>query len=65
MKRITLDNPESFAKVARIRKKRNSRAKIVPNPFGGVNTHLWSNEAYIVGIVPVVVPSYSLQTWNG
>ena len=33
--------------------------KIVPNPFGGVNTHLWSNGAYIVGIVPVVRPTYS------
>ena len=34
--------------------------EIVPNPFGGVNTHLWRNEAYIVGIVPVVRPAYSL-----
>ena len=33
--------------------------KIVPNPFGGVNTHLWSKEAYVVGIVPVVRPAYS------
>jgi hypothetical protein len=65
MKRITLDNPQSFAKVARIRKKRNSKVKILPNPFGGVNTHLWSNEAYIVGIVPVVVPSYSPHRRNG
>ena len=35
--------------------------EIVPNPFGGVNTHLWRNEAYIVGIVPVVRPAYSLE----
>jgi len=39
--------------------------EIVPNPFGGVNTHLWSNEAYIVGIVPVVRPAYSTQKKNG
>jgi len=36
--------------------------EIVPNPFGGVNTHLWRNEAYIVGIVPIVRPAYSSQT---
>ena len=35
--------------------------EIVPNPFGGVNTHLWRNEAYIVGIVPVVRQAYSLE----
>ena len=35
--------------------------EIVPNPFGGVNTHLWRNEAYIVGIVPVDRPTYSLE----
>ena len=39
--------------------------EIVPNPFGGVNTHLWRNEAYIVGIVPVVRPAYSPQLKNG
>jgi len=39
--------------------------KILPNPFGGVNTHLWSKEAYIVGIVLVVCPAYSLQKRNG
>ena len=39
--------------------------KILPNPFGGVNTHLWRNEAYIVGIVPVVRPAYSPQIRNG
>ena len=39
--------------------------EIVPNPFGGVNTHLWRNEAYIVGIVPVVRPAYSPQPRNG
>jgi len=33
--------------------------EIVPNPFGGVNTHLWSKEAYIVGIVPLIRPAYS------
>lgn len=39
--------------------------EIVPNPFGGVNTHLWSKEAYVVGIVPVVRPAYSPQPRNG
>ena len=39
--------------------------EIVPNPFGGVNTHLWRNEAYIVGIVPVVRPAYSSRTRDG
>ena len=35
--------------------------KILPNPFRGVNTHLWSKEAYIIGIVLVVRPAYSSQ----
>jgi hypothetical protein len=48
-------------KVARRHEERNFRVEIVPNPFGGVNTHLWRNEAYIVGIVPVVRPAYSLK----
>ena len=48
-------------KVARRHEERNLRVEIVPNPFGGVNTHLWRNEAYIVGIVPVVRPTYSLE----
>ena len=48
-------------KVARRHKERNIRVEIVPNPFGGVNTHLWRNETYLVGIVPVVRPAYSLQ----
>ena len=53
------------AKVAWRHKESNSRVEIVPNPFGGVNTHLWRNEAYLIGIVPVVRPAYSLQTENG
>jgi hypothetical protein len=53
------------AKLARRREECISKVEIVPNPFGGVNTHLWSNEAYIVGIVPVVRPAYSRQTRNG
>ena len=53
------------AMVAHRHEERTSNVKIVPNPFGGVNTHLWSNEAYIVGIVPVVRPAYSPQTRNG
>ncbi len=52
-------------KVARRHKERNIRVEIVPNPFGGVNTHLWRNEAYIVGIVPVVRPAYSPRRRNG
>ena len=36
--------------------------EIVPNPFGGVNTHLLDNEAYIVGIVPQPMPFYTLST---
>ena len=38
---------------------------MLPNPFGGVNTHLWRSEAYIVGIVPVIRPAYSPQPRNG
>jgi len=53
------------AKVARRHEERNFKVEIVPNPFGGVNTHLWRNEAYIVGIVPVVRPAYSPQRRNG
>ena len=47
------------AKVARRHEECNSRGEIVPNPFGGVNTHLRRGEAYVVGIVPVVRPAYS------
>ena len=46
-----LDNPTRSVKVTQRHGERNSREEIVPNPFGGVNTHLWRNEAYIVGIV--------------
>ena len=53
------------AKVARRHAERKSKVEILPNPFGGVNTHLWSKEAYIVGIVPVVRPAYSLHRTNG
>jgi len=53
------------AKVAHDHEERIFKVEIVPNPFGGVNTHLWSNEAYIVGIVPVVRPVYSRQRRNG
>ena len=38
-------------KVAHRHRERKSRVEIVPNPLGGVNTHLWRSEAYIVGIV--------------
>jgi hypothetical protein len=41
------------------------RSKIVPNTLGGVNSHLWSDKAYIVGIVPVVCPAYSSHIRNG
>jgi len=41
------------------------RVEIVPNPFGGVNTHLWRGEAYIVGIVPVLRPAYYLNSHGG
>ena len=47
-------------KVAHRHEARNSRVEIVPNPFGGVNTLLWRNEAYIVGIVPHSTPFYTL-----
>jgi hypothetical protein len=61
-----LDNPMLSAKVAHDQQERKSKVAILPNPFGGVNTHLWSNEAYIVGIVPVVRPVYySPQTRDG
>ena len=39
-------------KVAHRCGERKFRVEIVPNPLGGVNTHLWRSEAYIVGIVP-------------
>ena len=60
-----LDNPMPSDKVAHDHEERIFKVEIVPNPFGGVNTHLWSNEAYIVGIVPVVRPVYSPPTRNG
>jgi len=31
----------------------------LPNPFGGVNTHLWRNVAYVFGIVPSSTASYT------
>lgn len=62
--RIDLDNPLASAKVAQGPKKRNSIVEIVPNTFGGVNTHLWRNDAYIIGIVPVVRPAYSSYKRN-
>jgi hypothetical protein len=51
-----LDNPMGSAKVAHRHEECNSRVEIVPNTFGGVNTHLWRDEAYIVGIVPYSPP---------
>jgi hypothetical protein len=56
-----LDNPILSAKVAQRHEDRNSRMEIVPNPFGGVNTPLWRNRPYIVGIVPLVRPAYIVQ----
>ena len=47
-------------KVAHRHEEHKSRVEIVPNPFGGVNTHLWRGEAYIVGIVPHPTPFYTL-----
>jgi hypothetical protein len=55
-----LDNPLLSVKVAYRHEEHTSEVKIVPNPFGGVNTHLWRNETYLVGIVPVARPAYSL-----
>ena len=52
-------------KVAHRHEERNFRVEIVPNPFGGVNTHLWRNEAYIVAIAPVRRPADSVQNRNG
>ena len=54
-----LDNPMFSVKVAHRNEERNFRVEIVPNPFGGVNTHLWRLDAYIVGIVPIIRPAYS------
>ena len=59
--RIVLDNSLASVKVARRHEECNSIVEIVPNPFGGVNTHLWSNDAYLVGIVPIVRHAYSLE----
>jgi len=60
-----LDNPILSVKVAQRDKERKSTREILPNPVGGVNTHLWSNEAYIIGIVPVDRPAYSVQKRRG
>jgi hypothetical protein len=62
--RTMLDNPMPSAKVARRHAKVKLRKEILPNPSGGVNTHLWDNEAYIVGIVHVVRPDYSVKKNN-
>ena len=39
--RMALDNLSASAKVAQGIDKRNSIVEIVPNTFGGVNTHFW------------------------
>jgi len=62
--RIILDNPLASARVAQRPRKRNSIVEIVPNTFGGVNTNLWRDEAYIIGIVPVVRPAYNSHKRN-
>jgi hypothetical protein len=54
-----LDNLIPSVKIALRHKERNFRFEIVPNPFGGVNTYLWSNESYLVGIVPQSAFLYS------
>jgi hypothetical protein len=41
------------------------RKGILPNPSGGVNTHLLRNVAYVIGIVPIVHSTYSASLWNG
>lgn len=38
------DNPIASVKVARNLEERERNLKILPNPFGGVNTHLWRND---------------------
>jgi hypothetical protein len=60
-----LDNPMFSVKVAHRNEERNFRVEIVPNPFGGVNTHLWRLDAYIVGIVHIIPPAYSMQNKKG
>jgi hypothetical protein len=59
-----LDNTMASAKVARRHKKLSSRRGILPNPSGGVNTHLSRNVAYVIGIVHVVLSTYSPSLWN-
>ena len=46
-------------KVAHRHGERKSRVEIVPNPLGGVNTHLWRSESYIVGIVTYLAHFYT------
>lgn len=62
--RMALDNPSASAKVTQGLEKRNFIVEIVPNTFGGVNTHLWRNEAYIIGIATVVPSVYSSHGKN-
>lgn len=49
-------------KVAHRHRERKSRVEIVPNPLGGVNSHLLRSGSYIVGIVPHSMPLYTLPT---
>jgi hypothetical protein len=56
---IALDNTPASAKVTQRLEKHNSIVEIVPNTFGGVNTHFWRSQAYIIGIVPVVCSIYN------
>jgi len=65
IQRTMLDNPMASAMVARRHKKLSSREGILPNPSGGVNTHLSRNVAYVIGIVPIVHSTYSASLWNG
>ena len=57
--RIVLDNPSAYAKVAQGLEERNSIVEIVPNTFGGVNTHLWRTRPTSSGLFLVAASIYS------
>jgi hypothetical protein len=58
--RAKLDNPTISDNVPQ---GQNSHAdtETLPNPLEGVNTHLLRNVAYMIGIVRLLIPTYTVQ----
>lgn len=56
--RAKLDNPTISDNVPQ-GKNRSEGTETLPNPLEGVNTHLLGNVAYMIGIVRLLIPTYT------